>query len=270
MPTRTGLDGESAVSLYVIAGIATSPDFMEELRDELVRRFRAETGSERIRSALLHPYGAWDRSIWAQLRDIRRDMRLAVGKRSGSRGGAHVLERLAADGALRGTLWLVGHSGGGVAAVHAAEALLALPDAPDCRIVQVGSPRCAVPEPLRGRTAYLYAVGRDGRAKDPICRLGSWGGWERAGAELRAGKSAGRRVPQWPPKLGVPRWNRDKQAPHRRVPLPIVGGHADYFRSGGMFRQALDGRSNMELTVEAMWPTLRGDLRSLDGESVEN
>lgn len=259
MPIRIDLEPGAVVSLYVIAGIATSPDFMEELRAELVRRFRAETGSDRIRSALLHPYGVWDRSVWAQLRDIRRDLRLRVGSRAGSLGGSGVLSRLAGDAVPRGPLWLVGHSGGGVAAVHAAEALLAADGTADCRIVQVGSPRCGVAEPLRSSTAYLYAANRNGRVNDAICRFGSWGGWERAGKD-GSDRSERQRLYRWLPQLGLLRWNRNKLAPHRRVSLPIVGGHADYFRSGEMYRQAGDGRSNLELTVEAMWPTLMGGL----------
>jgi hypothetical protein len=255
MPKRTDPETvqDGAVSLYVIAGIATSPDFMEGLRLELERRFRMETGSDLIRSALLHPYGAWDLSVWAQLRELRRDLRLGIGRRAGSIGGARVLARLAADGAApRGPLWLVGHSGGGVAAVHAAETLLAAHGDADCRIVLVGSPRCAVPEPLRPRTAYLYAARPDGRVNDAVCRLGSWGGWESPAAG--GGGRRRFRLPGWSVRL---RWNRDKHAPLTRVPLPIVGGHADYFRSGAAYRQG-GGRSNLELTVEAMWPTLTG------------
>jgi hypothetical protein len=150
-----------------------------------------------------------------------------------------VLQRIEADGAAAaGPLWLVGHSGGGVAAVHAAEALLAAGAAEGCRLVQIGSPRCAVPEPLQARTAYVYAA-RAGsrRPADPICRLGSWGGWERAA------------------RFAL-RWNRRRYAPATIASLPLVGGHADYFRDHGMFRQADGGATNLQLTVDAMWPTL--------------
>jgi hypothetical protein len=242
MPQLTVADySESVVTVYAIAGIGTSEDFMEGLLLELERRYFEQTGGAgRIRSALLHPYGAWDRSLLAQLREMRRDLWLRLGRRAGSLGGRRVLQRIEADGAATaGPLWLVGHSGGGIAAVHAAEALLAAYGAAaDCRLAQIGSPRCAVPEPLQARTAYVYAA-RAGsrRPADPICRLGSWGGWERAS------------------RLGL-RWNRLRHAPATVAPLPLVGGHADYFRDHGVFRQAEGGATNLQLTVDAMWPTL--------------
>jgi hypothetical protein len=224
-PTQTTEDRQRRMlHVYAIAGIATSPDFMEGLLLEIERRLAAHgVPADAVRTSLLLPYGSWNRPLWLQLREIGRDLRLGPGRRSGSVGGAAVLRRLAADG-VRGddALWLIGHSGGGLAAVHAAEELLAQHREPDLHTVQVGSPRCAVAAALQARAAYVYAAGPGGRGKDPICRLGRWG-WRR------------RRVPSL--VAGV----------------PIVGGHADYFREHPPYVQPETGAANLDLTLGAFW-----------------
>ncbi|MFC0215443.1 hypothetical protein ACFFK0_23910 [Paenibacillus chartarius] len=133
--------------------------------------------------------------------------------------------------------------------MHAAEAILAAGGAADCRLVQVGSPRCAVAEPLQARTAYLYAARRAGKPADPVCRLGTWGGWERTAA-------------------GWLRWNRLKYAPKVRTPLHIKGGHADYFREGEWYRAAADAPLNLQVTVDAMWATLTEPLPAARDETI--
>lgn len=228
-------ESDKVLHVYLIAGIATSPDFMEGLRLELERRLAAlGAPASAVRASLLLPYGAWSRPLLPQLREIGRDLRLGIGRRSGSVGGAAVLRRLAADG-VRGSdaLWLIGHSGGGLAAVHAAEGLLAQHRELDLHTVQVGSPRCAVAAALQARAAYVYAAGPGGRGKDPICRLGTWGGWT---------GSPGR---PWPV--------RRKHAPALLAGVPIVGGHADYFRERPPYVQPDTGAANLDLTVGAFW-----------------
>lgn len=228
---------ERTLHVYLIAGIATSPDFMEGLRLELERRLAAHgLPPGAVRTSLLLPYGAWNRPLWPQLREISRDLRLGLGRRSGSVGGGAVLRRLAADG-VRGSdaLWLIGHSGGGLAAVHAAEGLLAQHRELDLHTVQVGSPRCAVAAALQARAAYVYAAGPGGRGKDPICRIGTWGGW--SGAHGRP----------WPVR------RKHLHAPSRVQGVPIVGGHADYFRERPPYVQPHTGETNLDLTVGAFW-----------------
>lgn len=119
----------------------------------------------------------------------------------------------------------MGHSGGGVAGIHAAE-LLRLEGIPVERVIQIGSPRCRIPLEWQKATSYVFAVNARGKIADPITRLGSWGGWELSGR-------------------GVPLWNPVKYAPAHRVALPLIGGHPDYFRSREPFLDE-QGVSNLE------------------------
>jgi hypothetical protein len=105
---------------------------------------------------------------------------------------------------------LVGHSGGGVAACHAGRRLLAEGVVRDLRIIQIGSPKVRIHPNLRDRTAYFYAVDERGRLRDPITRLGTWGGIRRAA-------------------IGLPVWDSRRWAPGHIAPVAIEGGHRDYF-----------------------------------------
>ncbi|MEB3102118.1 hypothetical protein [Ferviditalea candida] len=217
-------------ALFLIAGVATSPDFMEVLREALVRHLH-QSGGARISSKLLFPYGDWGRSVLHQLRDARHDMKLPIMERRRSIGGQFIMkeaEPLLDDG------WrfvFIGHSAGGNAAVHAAQLLKQREPRVECRIVQIGSPKCPIPAELQASVSFLFAEGKRGRSKDPICRLGSWGGWERG-------------------RYGLPVWNRHLYAPSRIIPLQTIGGHADYFRNHPPFMDAL-GRSNLEAVIGA-------------------
>lgn len=217
------------VLLYLMAGVRTAPSFMQPLYEELTRRFREAAGWEPA-GGLLLPYGDWSRRLAPQVLEVWRDARLSVWHTSRTIGGRPVEERVLADWSGEALL-LVGHSGGGVAAVHAATRLLERHPAMRCAVVQIGSPRCPVPPALQPMTAWCYAVGQDGRVKDPICRLGSW----------RSGLFGG-----WPPR---------QYRPGSLFPLRIRGGHPDYFRT---HLADADGRSNLNLTMEAVWGFIRG------------
>ncbi|OUM95307.1 MAG: hypothetical protein A9Z00_08045 [Thermobacillus sp. ZCTH02-B1] len=125
---------------------------------------------------------------------------------------------------------LVGHSGGGVAACHAGRRLLAEGAVRDLRIVQIGSPKVRIHPALRDRTAYFYAADERGRVRDPITRLGTWGGVRLSAA-------------------GIPVWDSRRWAPGHIAPVAIEGGHKDYFlpSAGAPGRAA-----NLERTAAAI------------------
>ncbi|MFD2333653.1 hypothetical protein ACFSR7_30715 [Cohnella sp. GCM10020058] len=153
----------------------------------------------------------------------------------------------------------VGHSAGGVAAVHASGLLLAREGGLPSPVVMIGSPKCRIPGPLRDAVLYVQAEGPQkargaalgsraaapsrpearsaSRTADPICRIGSFGGW---------GKNADRLLPGW---------HGDRHAPGARAAVRIAGGHADYFRDRAPYISG-DGRTNMDETLAAVWPWL--------------
>jgi pimeloyl-ACP methyl ester carboxylesterase len=240
MPSGSNNAIRPDVSLYLIAGVKTAPHFMEEFRQEL--HGKLESAGAAVRSRLLFPYGDWTRKAVPQLWEIRRDIGLAPRNAAKSIGGNRVLEAIRSDeeetGSRRRPI-LVGHSGGGVAAVHAAQLLLEREGGRPSPVVMVGAPRCRIAPELRSSVLYVFAEGKSSgagrpRPSDPVVRLGTFGGWE-----------ASRR-------FRLPVWNAGKHAPAERRPVPILGGHADYFRSRPPFVSP-EGRTNLELIVEEAW-----------------
>ncbi len=250
MRTIMSEHAENKVELYLLSGLATAPLFMEDLRLALERRLRyaalpgqaGAVGGAEIRSCLLYPYGDWSRNVLAQLWEIRADMRRREGKLDRSIGGGRALaeirrERGKADIAgTVGTTLLVGHSGGGIAAVHAAATLMASGASASCFAVKIGSPRCRIPERLKHRVLSIHAEGRRKgdsfrRSPDIVSRIGSYGGWGI--------------------NRSLPVWRKDKHAPASWIGVPIVGKHPDYFRNRPPYFNA-DGKSNLDLIVEAI------------------
>ncbi|MFC5532625.1 hypothetical protein [Cohnella yongneupensis] len=239
------------IELYLPAGVATSPLFMERLRQALHSGLETAIGS--VRSSLLFPYGDRERSLLGQLREVGRDIRLKDGWLDGSLGGNRLLamiddKRRTESGASRPRTIIVGHSAGGVAAVHAARLLHVREGGSPPLVVMVGSPRCRIPEELRDTVLYVYAARTSSpgarwmtvRLSDPITRLGSFGGWQ---------------IGRW----RLPSWRMDKHAPAHASGLRIIGGHADYFRDQPPFVNAL-GLSNLTLTVDVVMRWLRERL----------
>ncbi len=241
MPTNFPAASENnGIYLCALAGIGTAPGFMGEFHQELAGRIAAATGLP-VEGGLLYPYGEWSRSVRRQIWEVWRDIRLPAGAWEGSLGVAAVRRELEPAARGSGPVVLVGHSGGGTAAVHAAAMLRAAAPERPVAVVQIGSPRSPVPPGLREATVYCFACGPGGRGRDPVCRLGSW----------RAARGRGGR-------LGLGRL----LLPGQLVALPIAGRHPDYFR--GHLRTA-GGESNLELvldTVEShirgLWPQLFG------------
>lgn len=234
---------ERDIELYLLAGVATSPLFMERMRQAMQRGL--EAGGTTARSSLLFPYGGMERSLLGQLREVGRDLRLRGGRLDGSLGGNRLLDMIderrgfVGDAVPKRTI-LVGHSAGGVAAVHAARLLKAREGELPPLVVMIGSPRCRIPDELREHVLYVYAARSNSpgarwmtvRLSDPITRLGSFGGWH---------------IGKW----RLPRWQMDKHAPVHASGLRIIGGHADYFRDQPPFVNAM-GISNMTQTVDVV------------------
>jgi pimeloyl-ACP methyl ester carboxylesterase len=216
------------VLVYLMGGVRTAPEFMKPLYDELTRRFNEEAGWESY-GGLLLPYGDWSRRLAPQVREVWRDIRLPMLYSARSIGGRIVDEKVLENWRGEAVL-LVGHSGGGVAAVHAAKRLHEQHSSIRCIVIQIGSPKCPVPPPLQPFTAWCYASKLDGSVRDLICRLGTW-------------KSS--IFDGWPPR---------RQRPGSLIPLPISGGHPDYFRTRLMDDH---GRSNLDITMEAVWGVIR-------------
>jgi hypothetical protein len=220
---------ECGIDLYLMAGFATTPHFMEKFRVAL--HSSLEQWWQPVHSELLFPYGDWSRRAIPQLWEIRSDMQRRFRRLNQSVGGNRTLEdmkirRVKLDHSRKITLF-VGHSGGGVAAVHAAQLLSEQQEGSNCLIVMIGSPKCRIPEGLRQSVLAIRAV-----SKDIVPRLGSFGGWE-------AGK------------LRIPSWYPDKHAPGEMHSVPIIGGHADYFRDSAPYVNPM-GQSNLDITLAAI------------------
>ncbi len=233
------------IAIYTLAGMATSLHFMEEFRLELEHQF-LNLGWE-VRSKSLFPYGDWNRRLISQVHEIRHDLFPL-----GSRKDLWIAGRRAADVIINsytgGYLLIIGHSGGGIAGVHAARMLLSekhisKQQIPALCIVQVGSPRCAVPPDLKASVMYVRSVNLMGKVSDPVTRIGSWGGWVKGRFNLPVRKT----------KL---------YSPGSIVDLPMIGGHQDYFRNTASFCNK-EGKSNLNLLNQALWSWLQ-DSRGMD------
>lgn len=234
MPTHLpAASSDNRMYLYTLAGIGTAPGFMGEFHGELARRLEAGTRLP-VEGGLLYPYGEWSRPVRKQIWEVWRDIRLPAGAWEGSRGVAAVRRELERAAQGSGPVVLVGHSGGGTAAIHAAAMLRAAAPERPVAVVQIGSPRSPVPPGLREASVFCFACGPDGRGRDPVCRLGSWRAARGEGGRLISGRLL---------------------LPGQRIGLPIAGRHPDYFR-GHLHNAA--GVSNLELVANTVEQHLRG------------
>lgn len=256
----------AAVRLYLLAGVRSAPRYLEGLGEALEAALGARGYAARAR--LAYPYDDWSRRLLPQLREVRHDIMLPYRRYGRSIGGRRALAAVEAEPAeadrMPGSSWpspfesdrivLVGHSAGGVAAVHVAGLLLARGGGRPVPVVMIGSPKCRIPEPLRDSVYYVQSVPAEetaaaasragwwrtrGGTSDPVCRIGSFGGWSRG-------------------RLPLP-WRGDRHAPAARATVPVVGGHADYFRARPPYVHA-SGRTNLEETLSVVLPWLTAKL----------
>lgn len=218
------------IYVYLIAGVATASMFMEKFRVTIHEKLAQ--GGRKVHSELLFPYGDRSRRVVPQIWEVRHDMRLSFSWVTSSIGGNRLLTAIQPQIPMGQdhTIILIGHSGGGVASVHAAQLMLERHIGTQPRpVVMIGSPRVRIPDILQSSVLSLYAMGN---SRDLISRLGTFGGW-----------SAGlNRIPIWKP---------DKHAPANIQALPIIGGHPDYFRDRDPYINPM-GKSNLDLTMEAI------------------
>ncbi|EXX89886.1 hypothetical protein BG53_14765, partial [Paenibacillus darwinianus] len=162
------------IDIYLLAGIKTWPGFFEPLMSRLAELCREEEWRDST-VRIVYPYGDYRRGLLRQVREVKRDLS------SRMLGGARLGGIVAADAVRRGSakgrsVLLIGHSGGGVAAYHAASLLLREGAVADCRVVQIGSPKVRIDPDMRGKVGYFFAVDGRGRRIDAVTRLGGWGG----------------------------------------------------------------------------------------------
>lgn len=237
-------NSDHMIHLFISAGVATAPLYMEGFRRALHSK-NVETGRA-VYSELLFPYGDSRRALTAQLREVAHDLRKGAGYGRFSIGGSRLLARVdecrLKGGFRSGATILIGHSAGGTASLYAQQQLLKREGKPS-PIVMIGSPRCRIPSALREDVLYIYAANRAKlrraalKQSDPITRIGSFGGWMQG-------------------KHRIPVWRHDLHAPIASLGLPLIGGHADYFREKEPYVNAA-GQSNLELSLEAVWEWLK-------------
>lgn len=225
----------SKLHVYLLAGVKTSKCNFNTCQKKLDEQLRSD-GLEPI-IHVLFPYGDASRNLLRQVLEVKSD--LSNRMTAGRIGGRHVLDQIKRT--FRGQrMLMIGHSGGGVAAYQAAKMVIEHGIMNDFRIVQIGSPRMPIDPQLQDRVSYFHSIDGRGKLNDPISRIGSWGGWCRAGRT-------------------VPRWNRLKYAPGYVEGIPTVGGHADYFRDTDPYFDT-DAVCNLDKTISRVHAWLKGWL----------
>lgn len=228
------------IVLITAAGFATAPGFLDPFRERLHEGF-VQLGHA-VKSCSLLPYGDWHRGKPQQLWEIYHDLRLYPETYKHSIGGNRMLHALDDDSeAMAGETCayvMVGHSGGGVAALHAASFLMHAQKRV-LGIIQIGTPKCRIAEDLQAQTLYVRGLFRNSvkQAKrwtvDPITRLGSWGS-----------------------NRGV---QKGLYPPGTIVDIPLIGRHPDYFRTAVPFMQTEKG-ANESIMYRTVWTWISGRM----------
>lgn len=217
--------------IYLLAGVQTKDSAFITLNNKLNQLLEAKGMTATIE--MLYPYGDYRRKLWKQLFDICIDFNV-VGNGAGI-GGKRLSNKLVEAVQRGGDKFLfIGHSGGGVAAYQLARYLhynhqISLQQ---LRVIQIGSPKMRVSPLFKRSIAYIHATDEQGKIKDPIAKIGYWGGLQ---TEER--KSV--------------RWNQQKYAPSIVQAVPLIGGHADYFRVNEPFIDE-QKQSNLDYTFNVI------------------
>ena len=221
--------------IYLLAGVQTKDSAFITLTRR-INQLLEQKGKE-ASITLLYPYGDYNRKLWKQVLDICIDFNF-ISKGAGI-GGRRVkstlTQALPQCGESSCKYLLIGHSGGGVAAYRLARYLhykqhISLEH---IRVVPIGSPKIRVASQFQSLIAYIQAVDEQGKLKDPITRIGHWGG-----LHLKR-------------KENTKRWHANKYAPLAVHGIPLIGGHADYFRINAPFID-LELKSNLDYTFKVI------------------
>lgn len=222
-------------SIYIVAGVATSPNFFNDFCSGLEQLY-ASAGI-RVKIKIIFPYGDWRNPLISQVNKVRLDLKHPVEKYEQSRGGQQA-HRLILDAYSDGKIIIIGHSAGGVSGYYAGRMLKEKDGLPLQQVVQIGSPKVKIVPAYQNQVAYLRAYKR--LNSDIITRIGSWGGFE---VNL---------------KNTNPVWNRFKYAPAQRSKINLIGGHADYFRKSEPFIDKY-GISNLMKILRVTWECMKED-----------
>jgi len=231
------LSTNKRIAIFISAGFATAPNFLDAFAAELAARFQQSSWRGQVR--IHFPYGDWSRNALRQLHEIGVDLWLkpittsAAAKQSDF-GASSLYAFIRQHASPEELLLLIGHSGGAVASMQTAE-LLSKEGRDVLAVIQIGSPKYRIPAAWQDKVLYIHAAYRRKSTLDPVPWIGSWGGWSRT-------PSGG-----W-------RWSREKHAPVSRHGVSILGGHADYFRDHEPYIE--EGMTNMHKTVNAIWAWL--------------
>ncbi|RXZ84345.1 hypothetical protein EBB07_04340 [Paenibacillaceae bacterium] len=216
------------IRVYLLAGVATAPNFFHRCCETL--QALCEQSGWNTQVEVIYPYGDNSRSLFSQVREVGGDL---VYRFNGFRIGGKLVADQIRETCNGEPLILIGHSGGGAAAYQAARILVNEKRVSEFKIVQIGSPKVPIHPDYRAHVFYVHAIDQDGRFKDPITRLGSWGGWSRAAYFL-------------------PQWNRRKYAPEHIEGINVLGGHADYLRHDAPYIDE-EEVSNLDKTLKRIW-----------------
>lgn len=211
------MQASQSLKIFLLAGVKTFPTAFNALEDALVQYMYNKNITPDIEC--LFPYGDAERSLMRQLYEVRAD--LSRRAKLAGYGGRKVWDKINEHIQLP-QLLLIGHSGGGVAAYQIAKKLFEDQINITTRVVQIGSPKTRIIPQLKQSVGYIHSVDAAGQMKDPVSKLGSWGGWNTLNDSFP-----------------IPIWDAHKFAPGYIEGVPTLGGHADYFRKGEQFRDEL-------------------------------
>ncbi len=213
-------------TIYIVAGIATSPNFFANLVTEIRDYYHSR--SIRVVVHIVYPYGNWSTKLAVQVKNILWDLKYSY-KNANRSYGSQQTRKYILQNYEHGKIIIIGHSGGSIAGYHASHLLSELDGIDVERIVQIGSPKVRISSEYQDKTMYIKATA----GADVITRLGSWGGVSKSPYQL-------------------PSWNRYKYAPNHRFDLNIIGGHPDYFRNHEPFTDEF-GVSNLSKTMNIIY-----------------
>jgi len=221
------MQASQSLKVFLLAGVKTSPSAFHTLQQRLQQKLHEKGITPDIE--MLFPYGEMERNLLLQLIEVRAD--LSAYAYNAGIGGRKVWKRIEPH-AQANKLLMIGHSGGGVAAYQIARKIYEDRLPINTKVIQIGSPKTRIIPQLKQNVSYIHSIDENGNFKDPVTKLGSWGGWT-IRQELLP-------MPQWEPK---------KYAPGKILGVNTIGGHADYFRHTSSFTDELSS-CNLDKTLE--------------------